>query len=173
MDHRHNGRNFPVLWSGECRDLLRTTQDGKWPKDTDTQEHPVSTHRAIIQWYGYNCRDFPVLCSGECRDLLRSTQDGKWPKNTKTQEHTVSRHRAIIHWYGHNCRDFPDLCSVEIFLKWRIIEWYAETLNIKLRKILVSCYVWSIDLYGSETWTLRILELKYLESFEMWCWRRM
>jgi hypothetical protein len=28
-------------------------------------------------------------------------------------------------------------------------------------------------LYGTETWTLRKIEQKYLESFEMWCWRRM
>ena len=28
-------------------------------------------------------------------------------------------------------------------------------------------------LYGSETWTLRAADQKYLESFEMWCWRRM
>jgi hypothetical protein len=24
-----------------------------------------------------------------------------------------------------------------------------------------------------ETWTLRAVDLKHLESFEMWCWRRM
>jgi ppGpp synthetase/RelA/SpoT-type nucleotidyltranferase len=28
-------------------------------------------------------------------------------------------------------------------------------------------------LYGSETWTLRKIDQKYLESFEIWCWRRM
>ena len=44
---------------------------------------------------------------------------------------------------------------------------------IELEKKLVRCYVWSIVLYDSETWTLRKLERKYLESFEMWCWRRM
>ena len=38
---------------------------------------------------------------------------------------------------------------------------------------MVRCYVWSIALYGSETWTLRKLERKYLESFEIWHWRRM
>ena len=27
-------------------------------------------------------------------------------------------------------------------------------------------------LYGAETWTLRAADQKYLESFEMWCWRR-
>jgi hypothetical protein len=29
--------------------------------------------------------------------------------------------------------------------------------------------MWSIRLYGAETWTLRKLYHKYLESFEMWC----
>ena len=33
--------------------------------------------------------------------------------------------------------------------------------------------VWSIALYGAETWTLRAVDQKHLESFEMWCWRRM
>jgi hypothetical protein len=28
-------------------------------------------------------------------------------------------------------------------------------------------------LYGAETWTLRKVDQKYLESFEMWWWRRM
>jgi hypothetical protein len=28
-------------------------------------------------------------------------------------------------------------------------------------------------LYGAETWTLRAVNQKHLESFEMWCWRRM
>jgi hypothetical protein len=36
----------------------------------------------------------------------------------------------------------------------------------------VKCYVWSIALYGAETWTLRAVDQKNLESFEMWCWRR-
>jgi len=26
--------------------------------------------------------------------------------------------------------------------------------------------------YGAETWTLRAVDQKYLESFELWCWRR-
>ena len=47
----------------------------------------------------------------------------------------------------------------------------TSKLNVELKKKLVRCYVWSIGLCGSETWTLRQLERK--ESFEMWCWRRM
>jgi hypothetical protein len=28
-------------------------------------------------------------------------------------------------------------------------------------------------LCGAETWTLRKVDQKFLESYEMWCWRRM
>jgi len=31
---------------------------------------------------------------------------------------------------------------------------------------------WSIAVYGAKTWTLQKVNQKYLESFEMWCWRR-
>jgi hypothetical protein len=37
----------------------------------------------------------------------------------------------------------------------------------------VKCYIWSVAFYGAETWTLREVDLKHLESFEMWRWRRM
>ena len=49
----------------------------------------------------------------------------------------------------------------------------TSKLDLNLRKKLVKCYVWSVALYGAETWTLRATDLKRLESFEMWCWRRM
>ena len=39
--------------------------------------------------------------------------------------------------------------------------------------ISVKCYIWSLALYGAETWTLQEADQEYLESFEMWCWRRM
>jgi hypothetical protein len=42
-----------------------------------------------------------------------------------------------------------------------------------MRKKLVKCYIWSRALYGAETWTLRAVHQKHLESYEMWCWRRM
>jgi hypothetical protein len=46
-------------------------------------------------------------------------------------------------------------------------------MDFELRKELVECYIWSIALYGAETWTFRAVDQKELESFEMWCWRRM
>jgi hypothetical protein len=50
---------------------------------------------------------------------------------------------------------------------------FNSTLDLELRKKLVKCYIWSIALYGAETWTLRAMDQKHLESFEMWYWRRM
>jgi len=50
---------------------------------------------------------------------------------------------------------------------------FTCTLNLELRKKLVKCYIWSIARYGAETWTLRTVDQKHLESFEMWCRRRM
>jgi hypothetical protein len=43
---------------------------------------------------------------------------------------------------------------------------------LELRKKLVKCYIWTIALYGAETWTLRAVDQKHPESLEMWCWRR-
>ena len=50
---------------------------------------------------------------------------------------------------------------------------FTSTLGLELRKKLVNCYIWSIALYGAETGMLRAVDQKHMESFEMWCWRRM
>ena len=47
----------------------------------------------------------------------------------------------------------------------RKISLLTSKLNIKVRKKLVRCYVWSVALYGSETWKLKTLQWKYLGSF--------
>jgi len=50
---------------------------------------------------------------------------------------------------------------------------FTSTLDLELRKKLVKCYIWSVALYGAEIGTLRAVDQKQLEIFEMWCWRRM
>jgi hypothetical protein len=50
---------------------------------------------------------------------------------------------------------------------------FTSKLELNLRKKPVKCYIWNIALCGAETWTLRKVDQKYLESFEMWCWRMM
>jgi hypothetical protein len=63
------------------------------------------------------------------------------------------------------------ICPYPAFNKKRTI--FTSTLDLELRKKLVKCYIWSIALYGAETWTLRLVDQKQLESFEMWWWKRM
>jgi hypothetical protein len=48
-------------------------------------------------------------------------------------------------------------------------------MDVEFRKKLVKCYkyIWSIGLYGAETWKLQAVDQKHLENFVMWCWRRM
>ena len=40
---------------------------------------------------------------------------------------------------------------------------FASKLDLNLRKKLVKCYVWSMALYGAETWTLRATDQKHLQ----------
>jgi hypothetical protein len=49
----------------------------------------------------------------------------------------------------------------------------TSKMDLEMRKKLEKCYIWSIALYGAKPWTLRAVDQKHLESFEMWCWRRM
>ena len=46
-------------------------------------------------------------------------------------------------------------------------------MNRNLKKRLIKTLIWSVTLYASETWTMRKEDVKRLEAFEMWLWRRM
>ena len=50
---------------------------------------------------------------------------------------------------------------------------FTSKLDLNFRKKLVKCYIWSMALYGAETWIIQPADQKYHESNEMWCWRRM
>jgi len=50
---------------------------------------------------------------------------------------------------------------------------FTSKLDLNLGKKLIKCYICSMALYGAKAWTFRAAHQKYLESFEMWCWRRM
>jgi hypothetical protein len=44
---------------------------------------------------------------------------------------------------------------------------------LELRSKLAKFFTWGIALCGADTWTLRAADQKHLESFEIWCCRRM
>jgi hypothetical protein len=47
------------------------------------------------------------------------------------------------------------------------------TSTLDLRKKLVKCYIWNIAAYSAESCTIQAVVQKHLESFEMWCLRKM
>ena len=49
----------------------------------------------------------------------------------------------------------------------------TKHISFELRLRLTKCYVYSVLLYGSETWTLNRNLEKKIEAFEMWIFRRM
>lgn len=51
--------------------------------------------------------------------------------------------------------------------------WKDRSISQKTKIRLVRTLVFSIFLYGAETWTLRANERQKIDAFEMWCWRRM
>ena len=46
---------------------------------------------------------------------------------------------------------------------------FTSKLDFNFRMKLIKCYIWSIALYGAETWMLQAVAQKHLESSEMWC----
>ena len=49
----------------------------------------------------------------------------------------------------------------------------TSNIDLSVRKSFLKVFVWSVALYGSETWTINSLDKKRIEAFEMWCYRRM
>ena len=49
----------------------------------------------------------------------------------------------------------------------------SSNISLDLRKRMLKTLVWSILLYGCETWCIGGSDYNKLEAFEMWCFRRM
>jgi hypothetical protein len=48
-----------------------------------------------------------------------------------------------------------------------------NNLSLEIEKMLTQIYIWSVALYGSDTWTLGKNEEKVINALEAWCWKRM
>lgn len=48
-----------------------------------------------------------------------------------------------------------------------------KNLDLKIRLRTVRCYIFSLLLYGAESWTLKRQDMKRIEAFELWTYRRM
>ena len=84
----------------------------------------------------------------------------------------ISNMLGYSYWLAMTSR-FHNHISIGILLMFYICKHVIFLVLVELRKKMASCYVPSIALYSSKTWTLRKLKRKYLDTFETWCWRRM
>jgi len=48
----------------------------------------------------------------------------------------------------------------------------SNKISFEMKKKLIKSRIWSVALYGSETWTLWKNEERIIYAFETWCWRR-
>ena len=63
-----------------------------------------------------------------------------------------------------------ELAKVKFMERKKIL---TSKMNLDLRKRIVKCLVWSVALYAAETWTISKTDMKRIEAFEMWIWRKM
>jgi hypothetical protein len=47
---------------------------------------------------------------------------------------------------------------------------FHHQIGLKFKEETSNSHFWSTSLYGAKMWTLKV-DQKYMESFEMWCWR--
>ena len=50
--------------------------------------------------------------------------------------------------------------------------WKSKDLSLNLKVKLAKALVWSIALYGCESWTIKKEEERMIQVFELWLWRR-
>ena len=58
------------------------------------------------------------------------------------------------------------MTNLEGILKSRDITLYTKV-------HLVKTMVFPVVMYGCESWTIKTTELRKIDSFELWCWRRL
>jgi len=50
---------------------------------------------------------------------------------------------------------------------------FTSKMNLELKKRIMMCLIWSVVVYVAKTWTLTKVNVRRLEAFEMWIWKRM
>jgi len=50
--------------------------------------------------------------------------------------------------------------------------WRSRNIKTQFKIQLIKALIWSVFLYGVESWTIKISDTNQIRSFEMWCWRR-
>ncbi|GFR93476.1 endonuclease-reverse transcriptase [Elysia marginata] len=51
--------------------------------------------------------------------------------------------------------------------------WRSKDIETKTKIRIENALVFAVTMYGCESWTMRHSERKKIDSFELWCWRRL
>ena len=49
----------------------------------------------------------------------------------------------------------------------------SRDITLSTKVCLIKAMVFSVDMYGCESWTIKKAEHQRLDAFELWCWRRL
>ena len=55
---------------------------------------------------------------------------------------------------------------------WKHKELLKHNISMKLKKTILNIYIFSVVSYGCQSWTFNSAIVKQVNSFEMWCYRR-
>jgi len=100
--------------------------------------------------------------------ILQNVNEGTLYRTVVTMA-VVAIVMSIVEWRKNTkqyCNDGRCTCEIKsriatakaAFNKKKTL--FTSTLDLKSRKKLVKCYIWSMALYGAETWTLRAADQK-------------
>lgn len=110
-----------------------------------------------------------VMCVGGEWKEVKATINGE-----KVEQ--VDEFKYLGSWIDSECKSSKDIkrrigIAKEAFKRMQRI--LCGPLALDIRKRMAKCFIWSVFLYGAETWTMRSLDIKRIEAFEMWVWRRL
>ena len=49
----------------------------------------------------------------------------------------------------------------------------SRDITLPIKVCLVKAMVFSVVMYGCESWTIKKAEYRRIDAFELWCWRRL
>ena len=89
----------------------------------------------------------------------------------------------IFHYFSYHLPDFVTAICLEFIFGFSFCDIFLLCLNairLKSRDItlptkvrLVKAMVFTVVMYGCESWTVKKAERQRIDAFELWCWRRL
>ena len=117
----------------------------------------------------------PPLVSGTVFHSTSSRQHRRWSSSAVTCHQDAGSHdfTALLSWpRSKDTLIVPQILDFLGFENWSS-QWLRIPRSLHSKKRMVKAFVWSAALHGSETWTLQKEDIRRLEAFEIWIWRRM